>query len=355
MTEATTVEVVETVGADDGDTTNLGTVKKDHLVLAMLAVMGGQERAINERDLFLASWHAFPNAMRWVDTALPNPDTYTAALRRLDAAGIIERLGKQIRDTRRRRKSVRRNELDAGRSGVVKARIREGGLEKAGITSDLLAEVRRMAPARESYSRLSAATLVVLCVDARRREGRVVDEGALVETAFHKFPARFAYAARPEFPDIEAIRVGIREASEAGLLDSRLALTARGKEEVASHEAGIDIRLDPSESFKSGAFRLADRIERTDGYKAYVEHGTLVATKPDELFRMLRVPPTTNPAPVATALATRMRELVRIDKGKVAAYLLEVASRHNSDVAALVPTDVADLLRPEEKSTREER
>jgi hypothetical protein len=351
MTETTTrAETVEPLGSDGDEATDLGTVKKDHLVLAMLAVMGGEERAINERDLFLASWHAFPNAMRWVDTALPNPDTFTAALRRLDAAGIIERLGKQVREPRRRRKNPRRSNLDAGRSGVVKARIREGGLEKARITSELLADVRRMAPARESYTRLGGATLVVLCVDARRREGRVVDEGALVETAFHKFPARFAYAARPEFPDIEGIRTAIREASQAGFLDDRLVLTARGEEEAAKHQAGIDVRLDPSESFKSGAFRLADRIEQTDGYRAYAEHGTLVATKPDELFRALRVPPTTNPAPVATALVTRTRELVRIDKGEVAAYLLEVAARHNPDVAALVPPDVAHL-KDSEKET----
>src|SRR5829696_2692015 len=159
MTEApTTAETLELFGADGDEATDLGSVKKDYLVLAMLAVMGGEEHAVNERDLFLSCWHAFPNAMRWVDTALPNPDTFTAALRRLDAAGIIERLGKQVRDTRRRRKSPRRNQLDAGRSGVVKARIREGGLETARITSELLTDVRRMALTPESYAKLGAAT-----------------------------------------------------------------------------------------------------------------------------------------------------------------------------------------------------
>jgi hypothetical protein len=352
MTEVSTAAEAGQIDVE-AEVADLGSVKKDHLVLAVLAVMGGAERAINERDLFLASWHAFPNAMRWVDTALPNPDTFTAALRRLDAAGTIERLGKQVRDTKRKRKTSRRTQLDAGRSGVVKARIREGGLEKAGITNELLAEVRRLAPPRESYVRLSAVSLIVLCVDARRREGRLVDEGAIVETAFHKFPARFAYAARPEFPDIEGIRLGIREAQRAGLLDDRLALTPRGEEEVAKHQTGIEVRLDPSESFKSGAFRLADRIEQTEGYKAYAEHGTLVATKPDELFRALRVPPTANPAPVATALTTRTRELIRIDKGQVASYLLGVAARHNPDVAALVPPDVTEIVQTDADIERE--
>lgn len=59
----------------------LENVTKDELILAMLAVLGGENREINERDFFLASWHAFPNAMRWVDTALPNPETFMASLR----------------------------------------------------------------------------------------------------------------------------------------------------------------------------------------------------------------------------------------------------------------------------------
>lgn len=50
----------------------LAEASKDDLIMAMLAVMGGATREVNERDLFLAAWHAFPNAMRWVDTPLPH-------------------------------------------------------------------------------------------------------------------------------------------------------------------------------------------------------------------------------------------------------------------------------------------
>src|SRR5689334_399697 len=75
-------------------------LSKDNLVLGMLAVLGGDRDAINERDLFLACWHAFPNTMRWTDTALPNPDTFTASLRRLDARKFIAREGKQRRARR---------------------------------------------------------------------------------------------------------------------------------------------------------------------------------------------------------------------------------------------------------------
>src|SRR3954454_13129943 len=107
------------------------TLSKDQRILAMLAVLGRDRREVNERDLFLACWHAFPNAMRWTDTALPNPDTFTASLRRLDADGVINRIGKQERS---RRKGRRRQAVDVGRSGVVKAQINDGGLAKAGVT-----------------------------------------------------------------------------------------------------------------------------------------------------------------------------------------------------------------------------
>src|SRR3954466_13854764 len=96
-------------------TERLSDATKDELILAMLAFLGGEEREINERDLFLASWHAFPNTMRWVDTALPNPDTFTASLRRLDQRGYITRIGKQERAKRRSRR--RKAGLGPGRSG----------------------------------------------------------------------------------------------------------------------------------------------------------------------------------------------------------------------------------------------
>jgi len=108
----------------------LGTVSKDDLVLATLAALGGETAEVNERDLFLACWHAFPATMRWVDTALPNPDTFTAALRRLDKRGYILRVGKQkrVKGRGKRTPARRKTVLDApGKVGVVKARIADGG------------------------------------------------------------------------------------------------------------------------------------------------------------------------------------------------------------------------------------
>ncbi len=208
-------------------------LSKDQLVAAMLAAMGGDRRDVNERDLFLACWHAFPNAMRWADSALPNPDTFTASLRRLDADGVIVRIGKQVRA--KSKKVPRRAALEVGRSGVVKARIKEGGLEKAGITEEEVEAVRGLAPAPESYRGSPRPLLVLLCIAARDAEGRVTDEGALVETAFHKFPAVFAYAPRPEFPDVETVRAAVSEARASGLIGSRFELTDAGKRMVNEH------------------------------------------------------------------------------------------------------------------------
>ena len=112
--------------------TTVESSSKDNLVLAAVAAMGGESQDVNERDAFLACWHAFPNTMRWVDTALPNPETFTAALRRLEQRGYIQRVGKQRRAAGRRGPSRRRTIVDPGRSGVVKARVVEGGLEAAG-------------------------------------------------------------------------------------------------------------------------------------------------------------------------------------------------------------------------------
>lgn len=299
---------------------------KDELILAMLAVLGGESREINERDLFLAAWHAFPNAMRWVDTPLPNPDTFTASLRRLDQRGLITRSGKQ---QRKRGHSSRRSLLDVGRS-VVKARIVEGTT----LDRELIEEVRRLVPDPELTQSLTDAALITLCIGLRIDESRHVDEGALVELAFHKFAGRFAYRWRPEFPDIEAIREAICEAKNEGLLDSRLALTAAGRELVANWQPKLEVRLDASQSHEAGDLVFAGRIEKLPGYQAYLDNGTLVLTKADELFRALRVPPTTDPAPVAAALSSRIRALRRVDKSAPAEYLIEVARRHNADVLA---------------------
>jgi hypothetical protein len=308
------------------------TLSKDHLILAMLAGLGGDRREINERDLFLASWHAFPNAMRWADTALPNPDTFTASLRRLDADGIIERIGKQERS---RRKSRRRQAVDVGRSGVVKARIVDGGLAKAGLTEGDVERVRRLLPSPDSYRAVPDPVLLAVSIKARRDESRHVDEGALVETAFHKFPAAFAYRERPEFPDIARVKDAIAGAIRDGMITRDFELTAAGRAEVEGHSNLIDLRIDASESHKTGAFKLAERIATTAGFEHYRATGTLTATKADELFRVLRVAPTTDPRPVVQALIARSRDLRRIDRGDLADYLFQVAEHHNPEAHAL--------------------
>jgi hypothetical protein len=310
------------------------SLSKDQLVLAMLAALGGDRREVNERDLFLACWHAFPNAMRWADTALPNPDTFTASLRRLDADEVITRLGKQARAKSRKRS--RPVAFDAGRSGVVKARVKEDGLEKAGLTAEHIEAVRRLAPAPETYRGIASSALVTICIGAREAEGRITDEGALVETAFHKFPAMFAYRYRPEFPDVEVVRAAVSEAREQGLLGAGLTLTDMGRHEVGKHLGRIDVRPDSSESYSTGAFRLAERIETTTAYKEYREDGSLAATKGDELFRALRLPPTTDTRRIAAALRARIKELQRIDKGDIVTYLLKVAREHNPEVLPLL-------------------
>lgn len=320
---------------------------KDDLILAMLAVMGGEKSEVNERDLFLAAWHAFPNAMRWVDTPLPNPDTFTASLRRLDQRGLVVRTGKQQRHAGKRR-STRRTMADPGRSGVVRAKIAEG----VEVDSELVVEVRRLLPAREVVETLTDAQLVALCVGLRVDDGRHIDEGALVELAFHKFSSRFAYRMRPEFPDIEAVRVAIRAAQEQGLLDDTLSLTVAGNEFVASAQAKLDVRLDSSQSHAAGDLVFAERIEKLPGYQSYTEQGTLVLSKPDELFRALRVPPTVDPDPVATALVSRIRALRRVDRTGPAGYLIEVARKHNPEVYARARAASPELFDAETASAR---
>lgn len=313
--------------------------------MAMLATLGGERREVNERDLFLACWHAFPNAMRWADTALPNPDTFTASLRRLDADGIISRIGKQARA--KRKKAPRRGVLEVGRSGVVKARINEGGLEKAGLRTEDLESVRRLVPEPDRYRGIDPAILVAICIAAREEEGRATDEGALVETAFHKFPAVFAYRDRPEFPDVGAVRAAAAEARARGLQSDGFALAPSGRQEVDKYKAHLEVRVDASESFKTGAFRLAERIEKSPAYQSFRNTRSLSETKGDELFRALRLPPTTDRHRIAAALHTRARELRRIDKGEVVEYLVKVAERHNPDVLELLaheePLGVGDV------------
>ncbi len=325
----------------------LTEASKDDLILAMLAVMGGETREVNERDLFLAAWHAFPNAMRWVDTPLPNPDTFTASLRRLDQRKLIVRSGKQQRQHGRRRSS-RRSLAEPGRSGVVRARIAEG----VDIDQELIAEVRRLLPPRELVESLDDAALIALCVGLRVDDGRHVDEGVLVELAFHKFASRFAYKMRPEFPDVERVRGGILAAREQGLLDDGLRLTKAGQELVATWQPKLDVRLDASQSHAAGDLVFADRIEKLAGYQGFAEQGTLVLSKPDELFRALRVPPTVDLDPVASALVSRVRALRRVDRGGPAEYLIEVARKHNPDVLARARAMSPELFDSEVASVR---
>jgi hypothetical protein len=280
--------------------------------------------------------------MRWVDTALPNPETFTASLRRLEQRGYLRRIGKQKRAVGRRSAPARRRTIvDPARSGVVKARIVEGGLEQAGVGRDLVEEVARLVPDANRIRNFSDAALVTLCVGLREDGGRQLDEGSLVELAFHKFPSRFSFPPRPEFPDTSRIHSGIQDAIGDGLLDADLALSSNGRRGVAEWSDQLRLGLDRSTAHASGDLKFAARIEASPGYVAYAESQTLVRTKPDELFRMLRVPPTTNPKPVADVLRARLRALARIDKGEVGSYLVEVARRHNSDVAALIDADVA--------------
>lgn len=318
----------------------LAKATKDDLVLAMLAVLGGDRTEINERDLFLASWHAFPNTMRWVDTPLPNPDTFTAALRRLDERGYIERQNKQQRHKGSRR---RKTTLDPARSGVVKARITDGALERAGINKKLISEVRRLRPDPDAVRSFSDGALIALCVGLRDADNRHLDEGVIVELAFHKFPARFAYSERREFPDTERVRSALSEARREGFVDDGFGLTAKGREALEEWQEKLDVRLDPSQAHEAGDLRFAARVERTAGFQAYSQNGTLVRTKPDELFRALRVPPTTDPEPVATALASRVGAMRRIDKGEVAEYLLKIAQRHNAEVVAVVENGASSV------------
>jgi hypothetical protein len=335
----------------------LTSATKDELVLAMLAVMGGDRTEINERDLFLACWHAFPNTMRWVDTPLPNPDTFAAALRRLDKRGYVTRIGKQERQQRSNR-GRRKTTLDPARSGVVKTRIADGGLDKAGIGVELIDQVRGLLPDRQVTRSLSPGVLIALCVGLREADSRYIDEGVLVELVFHKFPDHFAYEQRREFPDLERIRSAIRAATDNGLIDEELGLTDKGRAVVSEWQEKIHLRLDASQAHEAGDLRFAARIERSPAYQAYVENGTLVRTKADELFRALRVPPTTDPRPVAEALVTRMNALRRIDKAHVADYLMELTRRHNQEVVELIESDAQSKTNREQMAdavTRREK
>jgi len=325
--------------------TALASASKDELILAAIAALGGEDRDVNERDAFLTAWHAFPNTMRWTDTALPNPETFTAALRRLEQRAYIRRVGKQRRTGRGRPRSRRKTAVDPGRSGVVKARIVEDGLSKAGVSPDLVDQVLQLVPRAAAIRSLSNLALIALCAELRAEDGRHLDEGALVELAFHKFPSRFAYRDRPEFPDVGLIRQAISEAVAEGLLTPELSVTDRVRGDVDQWRKAVGLRLDASTAHATGDLKFAARIERSPAFTAFAEHGTLVRTKPDELFRMLRVPPTTDPKPVLDVLSSRLQALQRVDKGLVATYLTEVAKRHNPEVADLLLTSPPTVQR----------
>ena len=164
------------------------------------------------------------------------------------------------------------------------------------MTPELVAEVARLVPDADSIRSLSDAALVALCVGLREQGGRDLDEGALVELAFHKFPSRFSFGPRPEFPDTTRIHRGIQDAQRDDLLNSDLTLTENGRKRTAEWGDQLRLGLDRSTAHASGDLKFAARIEQSPGYIAFADSGTLVRTKPDELFRMLRVPPTTDPS-----------------------------------------------------------
>jgi len=318
----------------------LSEISKDDLVLAMLAALGGESSEVNERDLFLACWHAFPATMRWVDTALPNPDTFTASLRRLDQRGYIVRIGKQKRQKNRRGRSTRRRTIfDAPGRTVVKAMIAEGGLAAAGVEAETVAAVASLLPDRGSEE-MADPHAIAICIGVRAQSGQRLDEGGLVELAFHRFPDHFAYSERPEFPDLERIRKAIQAARAEDLIDQGFALTGKGRAVADDGVARGDINLSSSNAPTPGELRAADRIEKAEAYQAYSRNGTLVKAKPDELYRALRVPPTADPKPVADALRSRLRGLRRINKSEVADYLIAVAAKHNPDALELVKNEL---------------
>ena len=320
--------------------TPLAEATKDELVLTMLALLGGDHQAVNERDLFLASWHAFPHVMRWVDTPLPNPDTFTASLRRLDQKGLIERTGKQQRKGSKRR---RKTALDPSRSGVVKAKLSEKAIAEGAVSEQLLEEVRGLVPPPSAVAGASDAELLAICVGLR--DEMHVDVGSLVETAFHKFSSRFAFEARPEFPDTGLVRAAIEAATAQGLVSENLRLTGSGKEVVESWNTRIDVRPDESRNrHNSGDLLAASRIEKLDGFVAYRDNGSVVLSKNDELYRALRIPPTHDPVPVAEALSSRVRGLRKVDRGQEAEYLIAVAQHHNPDVWELASATNPELF-----------
>jgi hypothetical protein len=185
-------------------------------------------------------------------------------------------------------------------------------------------------------------TLLLRCIDLRQEAARHLDEGALVETAFHKFPAVFAFSERPEFPDVGLVRQAIRDAQALGYLNDNLELTGSGKNHLQAGSA-VEMRLDPTAAFSAGSLKFADRIEKTAGYQLFTANGTLIGTKGDELFRMLRVLPTTDPQPLVNALLARRKDLLRIDKGQVADYLMKLAERYHPEVVELLNPDEATL------------
>jgi hypothetical protein len=326
----------------------LAEISKDDLVLATLAALGGETNEVNERDLFLACWHAFPAVMRWVDTALPNPDTFTASLRRLDQRAYIVRVGKQKRQKRGRRAAPRRKTvLDApGKAGVVKARIADGGLVAAGLESQVVDAVARLLPNQGSKA-LADPQAIAICIGLRAESGRHLDEGGLVELAFHRFPDHFAYSERPEFPDLERIRTALAAARAEKFIGEGFTLTEKGRSVADDGVARRDISLATSHAPTPGELRAADRIERSDSYQAFMENGTLVKAKRDELYRALRVPPTADPRPLADALRSRVRGLRRINKGEVADYLIAVAAKHNANALELVKEELEPELSTE--------
>lgn len=113
---------------------------------------------------------------------------------------------------------------------------------------------------------------------------------------------------------------------------------------MAEWQLKLEVRLDASQSHAAGDLVFAERIEKLPGYQAFAQQGTLVITKPDELYRALRLPPTVDPNPVAIALVSRIRALRRIDRDSAAGYLIEIARKYNPDVLARAQASSPELF-----------
>ena len=237
--------------------------------------------------------------------------------------------------------------------------MKEGGLEKART-----APRSRSRPSAGSHPRQRATSVcrrACSCSPASPPappRGGKPDEGAIVETAFHKFPAVFAYAPRPEFPDVEAVRVAVAEARANGLLGPKLRVaTEAGRALVDEHAPS----LEASASTRPRATKPAPSASRSASRPRRRTPKTSPGDRPargHEGRRAVPGPPAAGDdghAPdCVCARVARTKELRRIDRGDLVDYLLHVAEKHNPDVIPLLDGDLAEAPREGSTPTEEE-